>query len=243
MLGYLKRGQSVPPPTAPGSTRARNPPACESSIPRRMRPSATCAERRSSIRSRRAARAAGRRQRSLLRYDRAAESTRTTSSSTIGRRGSSTSSRWRATSASAEPRNRGAAEGDRHRRSRLPKPTTSSGSAYRDSAGPGWRVARATDVRRLAPAMLHAREELADLTDALGRTDERLTQLEALVTSDPGRGARSRSDLPISAPASSIARCRRSGARPSSIPIIPTPTSRSAASGWRTRRREATASR
>jgi superkiller protein 3 len=37
----------------------------------------------------------------------------------------------------------------------------------------------------LQPAFLHAREELADLDGALGRTDARLTQLEALEALDP----------------------------------------------------------
>ena len=43
---------------------------------------------------------------------------------------------------------------------------------------------RATD---LSPALLPAREELAELYGRLGRTDERLTQLEALVALDPGQ--------------------------------------------------------
>jgi tetratricopeptide (TPR) repeat protein len=38
----------------------------------------------------------------------------------------------------------------------------------------------------LQPTLLHAREELADLYGALGRTDNRLTQLEALNALDPG---------------------------------------------------------
>jgi tetratricopeptide (TPR) repeat protein len=37
----------------------------------------------------------------------------------------------------------------------------------------------------LQPTLLHAREELADLYGALGRTDSRLTQLEALTALDP----------------------------------------------------------
>ena len=37
----------------------------------------------------------------------------------------------------------------------------------------------------LQPALLHAREELADLYDAMGRTDSRLAQLEALSALDP----------------------------------------------------------
>ena len=39
---------------------------------------------------------------------------------------------------------------------------------------------------RLAPAMVHAREELADLYGRLGRLNDRLAQLEALVGLDPG---------------------------------------------------------
>ncbi len=38
----------------------------------------------------------------------------------------------------------------------------------------------------LQPALLHAREQLADLYGALGRPDSRLTQLEALTALDPG---------------------------------------------------------
>ena len=56
------------------------------------------------------------------------------------------------------------------------------------------RDAQRFDAARLAlersielqPALLHAREELADLYGALGRTDSRLTQLEALTALDPG---------------------------------------------------------
>ena len=39
---------------------------------------------------------------------------------------------------------------------------------------------------RLAPAMIHAREELADLYGRLGRLDDRIGQLEALLGLDPG---------------------------------------------------------
>ena len=39
---------------------------------------------------------------------------------------------------------------------------------------------------RLAPAMVHAREELADLYGRLGRIDDRIAQLEALVALDRG---------------------------------------------------------
>ena len=38
----------------------------------------------------------------------------------------------------------------------------------------------------LAPAMVHAREELADLYGRLGRLNERMAELEALVSLDPG---------------------------------------------------------
>ncbi len=38
----------------------------------------------------------------------------------------------------------------------------------------------------LQPTLFHAREELADLYGALGRTDDRLTQLERLAALDPG---------------------------------------------------------
>ncbi|PYR93541.1 MAG: hypothetical protein DMF84_09060 [Acidobacteria bacterium] len=39
---------------------------------------------------------------------------------------------------------------------------------------------------RIEPAMLHAREELADLFGALGRTEDRLSQLKALSALNPG---------------------------------------------------------
>jgi tetratricopeptide (TPR) repeat protein len=39
---------------------------------------------------------------------------------------------------------------------------------------------------QLQPTLFHAREELADLYGSLGRTDDRLTQLEALAALDPG---------------------------------------------------------
>ena len=39
---------------------------------------------------------------------------------------------------------------------------------------------------KLAPAMIHAREELADLYARLGRQDDRIAQLEALLGFDPG---------------------------------------------------------
>jgi tetratricopeptide (TPR) repeat protein len=56
------------------------------------------------------------------------------------------------------------------------------------------RDAQHPDLARLAleksldlqPGLLHAREELADLYGALGRTDDRLTQLLALSALDPG---------------------------------------------------------
>ena len=61
--------------------------------------------------------------------------------------------------------------------------------------------------------------------------------------STPARRARSRSASPTRAPASPIAPSSRSAAPPSAIPIIPTPMSRSAASGSRSRRRATIASR
>jgi tetratricopeptide (TPR) repeat protein len=39
---------------------------------------------------------------------------------------------------------------------------------------------------QLQPTLMHAREELADLYGAIGRTDDRLTQLAALAALDPG---------------------------------------------------------
>jgi tetratricopeptide (TPR) repeat protein len=60
------------------------------------------------------------------------------------------------------------------------------GLCQRDAQHP--EAARAALARSidLQPTLLHAREELADLYGALGRTDNRLTQLEALSALDPG---------------------------------------------------------
>ena len=88
----------------------------------------------------------------------------------------------------------------------------------------------------IQPALLPAREELADLYGALSRTDDRLMQLEALSALDPSASREVASVSPTRARVSRSARSSRSAAPPSAIRIIATPTSRSAGCGWRTRR-------
>ena len=61
------------------------------------------------------------------------------------------------------------------------------GLCYRDRQDRDGALRALQTSVRLAPAMLHAREELADLYGTMtGRTTERLQQLEALLTFDPG---------------------------------------------------------
>ena len=61
------------------------------------------------------------------------------------------------------------------------------GLCYRDTQHRDRRArVRCRRSVALAPALVHAREELADLYGRLGRTDERLAQLEALLALDPG---------------------------------------------------------
>jgi len=60
------------------------------------------------------------------------------------------------------------------------------GLCRRDAHQPDAAQAALEKALQLQPAMLHAREELADLYGAQGRTDARLAQLEALLGLDPG---------------------------------------------------------
>jgi tetratricopeptide (TPR) repeat protein len=60
------------------------------------------------------------------------------------------------------------------------------GLCYRDLQLPGESLRALESSVRIAPAMLYAREELADLYGRLGRVDDRLAQLEALLRLDPG---------------------------------------------------------
>jgi len=60
------------------------------------------------------------------------------------------------------------------------------GLCQRDAQHPDLARAALERSIELQPALLHAREELADLYGALGRTDSRLTQLLALSALDPG---------------------------------------------------------
>jgi tetratricopeptide (TPR) repeat protein len=60
------------------------------------------------------------------------------------------------------------------------------GLCFRDLQRPAESL-RALEISvRIAPAMLHAREELGDLYGRLGRADDRIAQLLALQTLDPG---------------------------------------------------------
>jgi tetratricopeptide (TPR) repeat protein len=60
------------------------------------------------------------------------------------------------------------------------------GLCYRDTQDRDGALRALQTSVRLAPAMIHAHEELADLFGRLGRTESRLRELEALVTFDPG---------------------------------------------------------
>ncbi len=60
------------------------------------------------------------------------------------------------------------------------------GLCYRDVQRPADALRALLMSVRLAPAMIHAREELADLYGRLGRVDDRIAQLEALLGFDPG---------------------------------------------------------
>ena len=60
------------------------------------------------------------------------------------------------------------------------------GLCYRDTQRRADSLRALETAVRLAPAMVHAREELADLYGRLGRPDDRVAQLEALLGLDPG---------------------------------------------------------
>ena len=60
------------------------------------------------------------------------------------------------------------------------------GLCYRDQQKHSDAVAALKRSVALSPALIHAREELADLFGTLGRFDDRIAQLEALRTLDPG---------------------------------------------------------
>jgi tetratricopeptide (TPR) repeat protein len=60
------------------------------------------------------------------------------------------------------------------------------GLCYRDTQNRDGALGALQTSVTLAPAMVHAREELADLYGRMGKTEERLRQLEALLSLDPG---------------------------------------------------------
>jgi tetratricopeptide (TPR) repeat protein len=60
------------------------------------------------------------------------------------------------------------------------------GLCFRDTQNSQGALSALTTSVRLAPTMVYAREELADLHGRLGRIDERIAQLEALRDLDPG---------------------------------------------------------
>ncbi len=60
------------------------------------------------------------------------------------------------------------------------------GLCYRDTQNRESSLRALETSVRLAPAMVHARQELADLYGRMGRADDRIGQLEALLGLDPG---------------------------------------------------------
>src|SRR5204863_4109644 len=60
------------------------------------------------------------------------------------------------------------------------------GLCYRDTLNRDGALGALQTSVTLAPAMVHAREELADLYGRIGKTEDRLRQLEALLSLDPG---------------------------------------------------------
>lgn len=59
------------------------------------------------------------------------------------------------------------------------------GLCYRDLQKPTASLRALETSNRIAPAMVHTREELADLYGRLGRVDDRISQLELLAALDP----------------------------------------------------------
>ena len=102
------------------------------------------------------------------------------------RSASSTSWRSRATTTASPPRRSTRSSGRSRSTTGSPRPTTCSACASATRSIPTRRAWRSRSRSSCSPALLHAREELADLYGALGRTDDRLTQLEALSRLDPG---------------------------------------------------------
>ena len=60
------------------------------------------------------------------------------------------------------------------------------GLLYRDTGDIEHAVASLGSAVRLAPGLLAAREELADVYRSLGRAGDEMSQLQALATVDPG---------------------------------------------------------
>jgi tetratricopeptide (TPR) repeat protein len=60
------------------------------------------------------------------------------------------------------------------------------GLCYRDQQKPAESLAALQQAVALAPTLIHAREELADLFGRLGRLEDRIDQLAALLSLDPG---------------------------------------------------------
>jgi tetratricopeptide (TPR) repeat protein len=60
------------------------------------------------------------------------------------------------------------------------------GLCYRDLQKPHEARRALETAKRIAPAMLHAREELADLYNRMGREEDWIAELEALLALDPG---------------------------------------------------------
>lgn len=69
---------------------------------------------------------------------------------------------------------------------RFPEAYYLLGLCYRDAQQPEAARRALERAINLQPTLLHAHEELADLYGAIGRTDDRLTELERLTALDPG---------------------------------------------------------
>ena len=116
--------------------------------------------------------------------------TRRTSISTTDRRACSTSSRWRATAQDSPTLGIEALQKAVAIDEGFAEAYYLMGLCQRDAQQPAQALVSLRKAIALAPALLQAREELADLYGRLGRTEEWITQLEALRALDPEPGAR-----------------------------------------------------
>ena len=110
------------------------------------------------------------------------------------------------------------------------------GLCQRDAQQPADAVASFLRAIALAPTLIAAREELADLYGRLGRTESWIAQLEALRALDPKPARDVSLGLAYSRRDSPIAPSSRFATLPSAIRTTDAPMSRSGASGWKWRR-------